>query len=89
MASIDELVFGTRLFWLGLVLVPFTALISDVVYKIIKKSCFRSLSDEHAFGMRKFAAGIMKKTRRQRDQDPPHLAANSRPSSLSDSYGTI
>lgn len=41
MTAIDELVFGTRVFWLGLVLVPFTALIADLVYKVIKKTCFK------------------------------------------------
>lgn len=34
MLGIDDLVFGTRLFWLGLPLVPLTALIADVVYKV-------------------------------------------------------
>lgn len=38
MLGIDELVFGTRVFWLGLALVPFTALIADVVYKVIRKN---------------------------------------------------
>lgn len=46
MLGIDKLVFGTRLFWLGLALVPFTALIADVAYKVVKKTCFRTLADE-------------------------------------------
>lgn len=46
MVSIDKLVFGTNLFWFGLILIPFTALIADVVYKVVKKTCFRTLSEK-------------------------------------------
>jgi len=46
MVAIDQLVFGTGLFWFGLALVPFTALIADVVYKVTRKTCFRTLADE-------------------------------------------
>lgn len=46
MLAIDDLVFGTRLFWLGLALVPFTALMADIVYKVIRKTCFKTLADE-------------------------------------------
>lgn len=42
MVAIDQLVFGTKTFWLGLALIPFTALITDVVYKVIKKTVFRA-----------------------------------------------
>lgn len=38
MSGIDELIFSTRMFWLGLVLVPFTALIADIVCKVMDKS---------------------------------------------------
>lgn len=46
MVAIDELVFGTRVFWLGLLLVPFTALIADLVYKVVRKTCFKTSADE-------------------------------------------
>lgn len=46
MLGIDKLVFGTAFFWLGLALVPFSALIADVAYKVVKKTCFRTLADE-------------------------------------------
>lgn len=42
MVAIDELVFGTWLFWLGLALVPFAALTPDLVYKVIRNTCFTS-----------------------------------------------
>lgn len=34
MVAIDHLVFSTNLFWLGMALVPFTALIADLVFKV-------------------------------------------------------
>lgn len=46
MVAIDELVFSTWVFWFGLALVPFTALIADVVYKVVRKTCFRTLADD-------------------------------------------
>lgn len=46
MVAIDEFVFGTGVFWLGLALVPFTALIADIAYKVVRKTCFRTLADE-------------------------------------------
>lgn len=46
MVAIDQLVFSTWLFWLGLILVPFTALMTDIVYKVYKKTCHRTLADE-------------------------------------------
>lgn len=46
MVAINELVFGTYLFWLGLILVPFSALLADIVYKVIRKTCFRTFADE-------------------------------------------
>lgn len=48
MVAINELVFGTWVFWLGLALVPLTALTADVIYKVVKKTCFRNLADEMA-----------------------------------------
>lgn len=48
MVAIDELVFGTHVFWLGLALVPSTALIADVVYKVVRKTCYKTLADEIA-----------------------------------------
>lgn len=36
MVAIDSMVFSTYVFWLGLVLVPFTALIADIAYKVIR-----------------------------------------------------
>lgn len=44
MVAIDELIFGTWLFWLGLALIPFSALLTDLVYKVIKKTCFKKRS---------------------------------------------
>jgi len=46
MVGIDLMVFGTWVFWLGLALVPLTALSADIVYKVVKRTCYRSLADD-------------------------------------------
>jgi hypothetical protein len=37
MVAIDTFVYGSWVFWFGLVLVPFTALIADLVYKVMSR----------------------------------------------------
>lgn len=46
MVGIDSMVYGSWVFWLGLVLVPLTALTADILYKVVKKTCYKSLADE-------------------------------------------
>ncbi|KAG9511068.1 Phospholipid-transporting ATPase 6, partial [Fragariocoptes setiger] len=46
MAAIDSMVFGTPVFWLGLLLIPFTALVTDIVYKVMRRTCFTTPEDQ-------------------------------------------
>lgn len=38
MVAIDELIFGTWLFWLGLALIPFSALMADLIYRVYQST---------------------------------------------------
>lgn len=51
MVAIDNLVFGTWVFWLGLAMVPFTALIADIAYKVIRKTQDESSARAHAHSL--------------------------------------
>lgn len=44
MVSIDKMVFSSAVFWFGLALVPFSALMTDIVYKVIKNTRSESVS---------------------------------------------
>jgi len=44
MAGIDSLLFSSPVFWLGLV-IPFITLFPDLCYIVIKKTCFKTLTD--------------------------------------------
>ena len=46
MVGIDRMVYGSWVFWLGLALIPLSALSADILYKVVRKTCFRSLADE-------------------------------------------
>lgn len=45
MVAIDSMIFHTPVFWFGLALVPFTALLADIAYKVVSRTCFKSLAD--------------------------------------------
>ncbi|CAL1539990.1 unnamed protein product [Lymnaea stagnalis] len=42
MAGMDETVLTCSIFWLGLLIIPFTALIRDVVWKVIRREFFKT-----------------------------------------------
>lgn len=46
MVSMDHMIFSSRVFWAGLFLIPFLTLIVDISYKVISRTCFKSLADE-------------------------------------------
>lgn len=46
MASMDSIIFSSWLFWLGMAIIPLTALLIDVVVKLILRTCFKSLADK-------------------------------------------
>lgn len=45
MASIDTIIFSTWLFWLGMAIIPFSALLVDIVVKLVQRTCFKTLTD--------------------------------------------
>ena len=46
MADLDIAIFSTWLFWLGMAIIPFVALLVDIVVKLITRTCFKSLADK-------------------------------------------
>lgn len=46
MASIDTIIFSTWLFWLGMAVIPFSALLVDIVAKLVQRTCFKTLADQ-------------------------------------------
>lgn len=46
MANIDSIIFSSPLFWFGLLIIPFVALLVDIVVKLIARTCFKSLADK-------------------------------------------
>lgn len=46
MASIDTIIFSTWLFWLGIAVIPFSALLVDIVAKLVQRTCFKTLADQ-------------------------------------------
>lgn len=45
-SSIDRIIFSSSLFWLGMAVIPFVALMVDIIYKLISRTCFKSLADQ-------------------------------------------
>ncbi|KPP60147.1 hypothetical protein Z043_121874 [Scleropages formosus] len=41
-----DMMFSSGVFWMGLLFIPVTSLVFDVAYKVVKKSCFKTLVDE-------------------------------------------
>uniref|UniRef100_T1KTV3 Phospholipid-transporting ATPase n=1 Tax=Tetranychus urticae TaxID=32264 RepID=T1KTV3_TETUR len=46
MLAMYKLVFSSYIFWLGLIIVPFITLIFDIVYKIVVRTCYKTLADQ-------------------------------------------
>lgn len=46
MADLDAAIFSTWLFWLALLVIPFVAVLVDIVVKLIMRTCFKSLADK-------------------------------------------
>nr|CAD7203200.1 unnamed protein product [Timema douglasi] len=46
MTGMDRMVYSSPVFWLGLILIPFTTLIADVSYKVIHATAFKTLTEE-------------------------------------------
>lgn len=45
-SSIDQIIFSTSIFWLGMVVIPLVTLLIDIVIKIVTRTCFKSLADK-------------------------------------------
>uniref|UniRef100_A0A224Z625 Phospholipid-transporting ATPase n=1 Tax=Rhipicephalus zambeziensis TaxID=60191 RepID=A0A224Z625_9ACAR len=45
MAGIHIMMFSSGIFWMGLVIIPFMALLADVIVIVIRRSCFKSLTE--------------------------------------------
>lgn len=46
MADLDAAIFSSWLFWLALLVIPFFAILVDIVVKLIMRTCFKSLADK-------------------------------------------
>ncbi|KAG8453626.1 hypothetical protein GDO86_000310 [Hymenochirus boettgeri] len=46
MSGEADMMFSSGVFWMGLLFIPITSLILDVLYKAIKRTCFKTLVDE-------------------------------------------
>ncbi|XP_029444476.1 phospholipid-transporting ATPase IA isoform X2 [Rhinatrema bivittatum] len=46
MSGEADMMFSSGLFWMGLLFIPVTSLLFDLVYKVIKKTSFKTLVDE-------------------------------------------
>uniref|UniRef100_A0A0C9R4R2 Putative phospholipid-transporting atpase ia n=1 Tax=Amblyomma americanum TaxID=6943 RepID=A0A0C9R4R2_AMBAM len=45
MAGMDIMIFSSGIFWMGLIIIPFMALLADVIVIVIRRSCFKSLTE--------------------------------------------
>lgn len=45
-SSVDTIIFTTSIFWLGMAIIPFSALLIDIVTKLIVRTCFKTLADK-------------------------------------------
>ncbi len=46
MVSMDHLIFSSGVFWCGIGVIPLCALMVDIIYKLISRTCFKTLADE-------------------------------------------
>ncbi|XP_053202225.1 probable phospholipid-transporting ATPase IA isoform X2 [Panonychus citri] len=46
MLAMYKLVFSSYIFWLGLIIIPFITLLFDIVYKIVTRTCYKTLADQ-------------------------------------------
>ncbi|XP_039607305.1 phospholipid-transporting ATPase IA isoform X2 [Polypterus senegalus] len=46
MSGEADMMFSSGVFWMGLFFIPITSLIFDLMYKVVKRSCFKTLVDE-------------------------------------------
>ncbi|KAJ8407670.1 hypothetical protein AAFF_G00275270 [Aldrovandia affinis] len=46
MSGEADMMFSSGVFWMGLFFIPITSLVFDVLYKVVKRSCFKTLVDE-------------------------------------------
>ncbi|RWS16411.1 putative phospholipid-transporting ATPase IA-like protein [Dinothrombium tinctorium] len=46
MVAMYKLCFSTAVFWMGLPVIPFATLLTDLVYKVVSRTCFKTLADE-------------------------------------------
>ncbi|CAN8032995.1 unnamed protein product, partial [Ixodes persulcatus] len=45
MAGLHIMIFSSGIFWMGLIIIPFMALLADIIVIVIKRSCFKSLTE--------------------------------------------
>jgi len=46
MLHMYEFIFSTNVFWFGLVIIPFITILSDIVVKVVIRTCYKTLTDE-------------------------------------------
>jgi phospholipid-transporting ATPase len=46
MCGIDQMIFSSGVFWFGIGIIPLSALLIDISYKLISRTCFKTLADE-------------------------------------------
>lgn len=46
MADLDVAIFSSWLFWLALIIIPFVAMLVDIIVKLVMRTCFKSLADK-------------------------------------------
>ena len=46
MAGIDQMIFTSGVFWCGIAIIPLSALLIDISYKLISRTCFKTLADQ-------------------------------------------
>ncbi|CAG2109753.1 unnamed protein product [Medioppia subpectinata] len=46
MAGIDQMIFSSGVFWFGIGIIPLSALLVDISYKLISRTCFKTLTDQ-------------------------------------------
>lgn len=46
MAGMDTMIYSSGVFWLGTFVIPLITLMVDIVYKIVSRTCFKSLADK-------------------------------------------
>ncbi|XP_054165882.1 probable phospholipid-transporting ATPase IA [Oppia nitens] len=46
MSGIDQMIFSSGIFWFGIAIIPLSALLIDISYKLISRTCFKTLTDQ-------------------------------------------